>query len=310
MPALRKRMELWAGTGMLKVLRALARWCPDRLVAPMGGGVGWLIWTLSRRYRNVALKNLRAVYGGQKDEREIQALARAVFRHWGQAAVECFWGERLKSDKLDKLFDVDHIERLDQALARGKGVLFVTAHFGNFDIMARWLANRGYKVTVIARDSDDPAQTGIVNEEREGAGYQVLSKTEPAGRMIEALRANRILGILPDQNTIEKPVFVPFFGRLASVAPGVAVLAMRTDCTVLPGFGVRIRGGRFRLELLPPLETPKEGGFHERLCAISADFTRVIEEEIRKYPEQWLWFHDRWRKRPPEEEQAGGQNVR
>lgn len=296
-----KAVEARGGMAALRGLNAVAVHCPYPMVAPLGRALGRMIHRTSSRYRNVALKNLRFVYENEKTDEQIRDLARQVFEHFGQVAVEFFWLQRVRKKKLLSLVDLRQGQYLDKALEAGTGALVITAHYGNWELLGRVLVASGYPLTVVARDSDDPTQAGFINGIRQRGGLGIISRGEPASRLLEALKENQLLGILPDQNTIESPVFVPFFGKLASTAPGVALLALRTGCPVIPGFAVR-EGRRWRLEAEDPVELPTEGRLMDRILKVTADYSKVIEEQIRRRPEQWLWFHDRWRRRPEEGE--------
>lgn len=267
----------------------------------MGRALGRFVWRVSRRYRQVALKNLGLAFGEHSSQEELESLAKRVLEHFGQVAVEFFWLRRQSPETIRSLAPAFDEEALKAALGGGRGAVVITGHFGNWEYLGMRLVAEGYPLTVVARDSDNPTQAAYINDVRRRGGFGTISKQEPASLMLKTLSANELLGVLPDQNTIYNPVFVPFFGKMASVAPGVALLALRARCPVIPGFAVRTAHG-FRIEMKQPLDIPDSGSLDERIWQVSADFTRVIEEQIRQYPEQWLWFHDRWRKRPPEEE--------
>ncbi|MEI6914641.1 MAG: lysophospholipid acyltransferase family protein [Armatimonadota bacterium] len=292
-----KKLEKLVGTGLMKLFGAVAYRVHDEDVALLGQSLGRLIWKISRRYRQVALKNLTFVYEHEKTPEEIEALARRVFEHFGQVAVEFFWLRRKTHQQILALIDMPDEHKLNDLYAKGKGVIIISAHFGNWEAMGLRLVASGHRCAVVARDCDDPTQAEHINRVRRQGGFGTISKQEPASRMFEILARNELLGILPDQNTVDKPVFVPFFGKLASAAPGVSLLALRAGAPVIPGFAVRHKG-RFHVELYPPIEIPTQGDLTQRIAQITADYTSVIEQQIRKYPEQWLWFHDRWRRQP------------
>ena len=296
-------IEQTLGTAALRAIGAAAGRCPERALKPFGIALGRSVWRLSARYRNVALKNLRFVYESVKTEEEIQDLARRVFEHFGRVAVEFFWGYRAPEEKIRSLVRLDGREAIPEALAQGRGLIVITAHFGNWELLARRAACEGFPLSVVARDCNDPRLAAYVNGLRSRGGVSVISKDEPASRMLQVLKDNEMLAILPDQNTIIKPVFVPFFGRMASAAQGVALLALRARCPLLPAFAVRDDEG-WHTETWPLLMAPQEGTMSEKILKITADFTQIIELQIRKYPEQWLWFHDRWRRRPGKGEGA------
>lgn len=294
-------IEQTLGTAALRTIGAAAGRCHERVLRPFGIALGRSVWRLSARYRNVALKNLRFVYESEKTEEEIQDLAQRVFEHFGRAAVEFFWSYRAPEEKIRSLVRLDGLEAVPEAAAHGRGLIIITAHFGNWELLARRVACEGFPLSVVVRDCDDPRLAAYMNRLRSRSGISVISKDEPASRLLQVLKDNEMLGILPDQNTMTKPIFVPFFGRMASAAKGAALLALRARCPLLPAFAVRDDGG-WHTETWPLLMVPQEGTMSEKILKITADFTRIIELQIRKYPEQWLWFHDRWRRRPGEGE--------
>ncbi len=299
------RLEAGAGLVALRGLNAVARRCPEAWLEPLGRSLGRLIFRASRRYRGVALKNLQAVFGAERSPAEIQDLARSVFEHFGRVALEFFWLQRARAERLDELvvFPEEVRQSLQDLRERGRGGILISAHFGNWELLGRILTARGFPLSVVARDSDDPLQAGFVNSIRARGGMGIISRGEPASRMLEVLRRNEFLGILPDQNTVSDPVFVPFFGRLASAAPGVALLAIRSGSPVVPGFVTRTPGG-WRVDTYPEVPVPDSGPLKERILQVTAAYTAVIEEQIRRHPEQWLWFHDRWRRRPDDERET------
>ncbi len=296
------KVESLAGTAALRAFGAAAARAPERRVKPLGRAVGRLVWRLSARHRRIALKNLRNVYGHEKSESELQDLARRVFEHFGQVAVEFFWLRHQSQETIRLLAPELDDSVLNQAYQEGRGAVVITGHFGNWEYLGMRLVANGHPLTVVARDSDSAAQATYINGIRKRGGFGAISKDEPASLMLKTLARNELLGILPDQNTIDKPIFVPFFGRLASTAPGVALLALRARCPVIPGFAVRTPEG-FRIEIMPPLDIPQSGTLDERIWQVTAGYTSVIEKQIRRHPEQWLWFHDRWRRRPSNEDE-------
>ena len=209
-----------------------------------GNTLGSIFYTVSKRYRNVALKNLRDVYGGSMTEAEIRSTAKQVFKHFSRGAVEFFYLLSLNRDQVDAMIDVEGQEHIDSALAEGNGCIVVTAHYGNWELLARKMVIRGYVANVIARDSDDPGITGIATRIRESGGYRVFDKDQPIIGAFRCLKNNEVLGILPDQNESEG-IFVDFFGRPAATAVGTAVLSLKSGAPIVPAFAPRI-GERYR----------------------------------------------------------------
>lgn len=251
----------------------------------------------SKRYRTVALKNLRAAYGHEKSESEIRAMAREVFRHFARESLVFFHLLSLSRDEINALIDVEGIEHLDNALREGKGCVVITAHYGNWELLARKMALLGYIINVIARDSDDPGMTGIATRIRENGGYRVFDRDQPMIGAFRCLKNNEILGILPDQNE-SGGVFVDFFGRPAATAVGPAVLSLRSGAPIVPMFAFRKPDGRYQAIAYPRIEFTPTGDRDKDVRDLTALITAAIEREVRRNPTQWLWLHDRWKLLP------------
>jgi KDO2-lipid IV(A) lauroyltransferase len=270
----------------------------------LGNSLGIFFFGISRRYRMGAIKNLRNAFGDQKTEAEIQKIAKDVFKHFMRGAFEFFYLLSLTRDQIDAMIDMAGKEHLDEALVRGKGCIIVTAHYGNWELLARKLVILGYNVNVIARDSDDPGMTGITQRIRESGGYKVFDRDQPIIGAFRALKNNEILGILPDQNHIDG-IFVPFFGRLVATTVGPAVLSLKSGAPIVPVFAPRVENGNYRATVLPMIEFEPSGDEDKDKLELMTLVNKAIEDEVRRNPSQWLWMHDRW-KLSPEAGKNGG----
>lgn len=266
-------------------------------VRAIGNTLGSLFYTVSSRYRNVALRNLRAAFGDQKSEAEIRKVAKSVFRHFARGAVEFFFLLSLSREQIDAMIDLEGVEHLDAALEQGNGCIVITAHYGNWELLARKLVIKGYKANVIARDSDDPGMTGIATRIRESGGYRVFDKDQPLIGAMRALRKNEVLGILPDQNE-SNGIFVDFFGRPVATATGPAVFALRSGAPLVPMFAPRMPDGRYKATVYPRIEFVPTGDEEKDIQDLTALINQAIEREVRSNPGQWLWLHDRWKMSP------------
>lgn len=272
----------------------------------IGHTLGSLFYRVSRRYRGVALRNLRAAYGDQKTEQEIETMAKNVFRHFARGAVEFFYLLSAKRESVDKMIDVEGVENIDLALKEGKGCIMITAHYGNWELLARKLVMLGYKGSVIARDSDDPGMTGMGRRMRESGGYKVFDRDQPLLGAFRSLRKNELLGILPDQNESAGGIFVDFFSRQASTATGPAIFALRSGAPLVPMFAPRMPDGRYKAIVYPRIDFTPSGDEEKDIYDLTVLINQAIEREVRRYPEQWLWLHDRWKltsKAPPRDPQ-------
>lgn len=289
---------------LIKFIGRVTFWCMQRtagLLRPwsvkfLGNILGSLFYATSRRYRSVALKNLRAAFGQEKSEKEIESIARQVFRHFTRGGFEFFHLLSLGKEQINSLIDVQGVEHLDNALAEGRGCIVITAHYGNWELLARKLAISGYKVNVIARDSDDPGMTGITTRIRESSGYRVFDKDQPIIGAFRALKNNEALGILPDQNESEG-IFVDFFSRPVATAVGPAVLSLKSGAPIVPVFAPRV-GDKYVATVYPRIEFEPSGDEKKDIHDLMTLVNSAIEKEVRSNPSQWLWLHDRWKLTP------------
>ncbi len=295
---MKKRLWLALVRCVFQGLLATFRWMPWRMTQALGDGLGDLAWRATPRYRNIADKNLLIAFGDALSEAERRTLIRRTFRSFGRATTEFFraptltraalW-ERVKSD-------VD-MEPARALLARGRGLLVVTAHFGHWELLARRSIVKEVSLLVVARESEDKKLNQLVDGLRGEGGYRVHPRGTSPRALLKQLRANGVVAILPDQKS--EDIFVPFFGRLAGTTAGPAVLALKTGAPILPMFCPRQPDGTYRVEFGAEIDTTPTGDADADTHRIMTDVNRAIEDVIRRYPEQWLWLHDRWRVPPP-----------
>lgn len=295
-----KRVSGFAGRVALLALHQLAKRVPLPVLYRIGERLGRLAYRLSRRYRTVAERNLRMAYGDSLSGEQRRQLAQQVFVHFAKSLVEFLVGDGLSPDDLRRMVTLVGEEHLQWCLQQGKGTLIITAHYGNWEIAARYLTQcKGHVLNVVARDADDSATTVLVNRIRELGGYRVIPRGQAARAVLQALKRNELVALLPDQNAGD--VFVPFFGRLAGTVAGPALLALRSGAPLLPAFCTRQPDNTYLFEMLPPLVVQPSGDKERDVTETMARITALIEQQIRKHPSQWLWLHNRWKTRPPEE---------
>jgi KDO2-lipid IV(A) lauroyltransferase len=188
---------------------------------------------------------------------------------------------------------------LDAALARKRGVVFVSGHVGNWELLARRVSLAGYPAQTIAKETTDPRLTALVERFRASGKLKSLWRGQDgaAKAMLRALRAGEILGMLIDQDTKVQSVFVPFFGAPAATPRAAADLALRTGAAVVMGFCQRQTTGRYALSM-KELAVPSSGDREADALALTAAMTADIESAVRRAPEQWVWMHRRWKTQP------------
>ena len=261
----------------------------------LGKGLGWLLYQCLGRYRRVALKNLGLVYA-DRSERERVQMARAVFRHFGEMAAEFIKLPQLSREQVDALVAVEGEEHLASALGGGTGAFIVTGHFGNWEFLARWITTHGYKLNVVARDARDPAATKLMTEVRQGSGATVLYRGNSARGVLQSLKRNEYVALLPDQNAGD--VFVPFFGVHTGTVDGPAILHLKTGAPLVFSWCWRTPDDRFHIKFEPPVVVTPTADKAADVRAVMTMINARLEARIRQNPTQWLWLHDRWKATP------------
>ena len=243
----------------------------------------------------------------EKTESERRAIYAGVCRHQALNMMELMRYVGGREAELSANLEVGGEEIVRAALARGKGVLVLIAHFGNYALLALEVPKLfGYPLSVIAKPLRNEALNGLWWEMQRKAGVNGIPARNAYRASVRALRNNELVGFMLDQNRPNpQGVYVDFFGRPASTTPGLAFMAAQTGAPVVPVFMRRLPDGRQRVEARPLLEPPPDRK-EETILAHTAAYTKIIEAEIRLHPEQWLWFHKRWKSRPPEADAPAG----
>jgi Kdo2-lipid IVA lauroyltransferase/acyltransferase len=286
------------GLGLFLPLGWLLGHLPASLGLWVGARIGDLLWMMLPGRRAVALDNLARAFGHERSQAEIRRLGRRSFQHLGMNLVEaCVFFFRPPSVLLSRV-DLGSPEPVQAAVALGKGVLALTAHYGNWELLAAINALSAYPVSVVMRPLDDPVVNWLIERFRRRSGVELIAKRQALPAMRDALRQGRIVGVLLDQNASRaEGVFVPFFGIPASTSRALAVLSLHTGAPVVPIFIRRGEGGRHHVAAEPAIPAPET----RDVIAYTAAFNRSIEAAIRRAPEQWFWIHRRWKTEPQSE---------
>lgn len=265
---------------------------------------------LSKKHFHIVEKNLKIAFPDNSPE-QTAMLRDAVYHHFSSIFVEIIYMFVKKNpEKILKRIDVHNIEVLGKALEKKKGVILFSAHFGNWEL-APLLLSRYLNMPIgsIAREMDNPLVESVVKKFREHMGSTIIYKHNAARTMLKMLDANRVIFLLIDQNTIDREaVFVDFFGQRVGAVPSVSQLYLKKDIPVIPLF-LHYEEDRIVLELLDELQFDRTGDHKNDVRGVTQLCMNIIEENIRKNPEQWFWFHDRWKNREKNKKE-GPQNTR
>jgi len=247
------------------------------------------------KHRLIALHNLRCAFP-EKDMEELIRIAKGVYRNLAITAAEFFDLPSITKENLHEWVELEGLEYFEAGIAQGKGLLTIIAHFGNWELMpvtGPLFLKSSY---IVYRPLDSPVLDNIVEHVRTINGNVMVPKGGSGKRIMTLLKENQCIGILSDQNvSAREGVFVDFFGRPACTGAGLAVLALRSGAPVLPMFMARQKSGKYKFILKPLVEISRTGDYEKDLLENTQRFTKVVEEVVREYPDQWFWIHQRWK---------------
>jgi KDO2-lipid IV(A) lauroyltransferase len=297
-----KNLSYFAGWLGLSGCSLIVKLIPARYLYGFARNIGFLGYHLVAKQRNIALESLRLAFGGEKSEAEIKKIAEDCVVLIAKGAIELlFLMDR--PALLKQRVKLVGKENLDNALARGNGVILVSAHFGNFPLLMAKLSLEGYKAAGIMRQMKDPRVEKMFLSKRDRLGIRTIYSQPRAtcvNNTISALRANEIVFIPIDQNFGTGGVFVDFFGQKAATATGPVVLAQRTRASLIPCFIVRQQDDTHQIIFEPQMHLEEGKSPEETITMNIQKLTNIIESYIRKYPAEWGWVHRRWKSKMKE----------
>jgi KDO2-lipid IV(A) lauroyltransferase len=292
---MRQRLEYGLAWILIKLIGSL----PRPLARAAGITLAYIVYVLHVRLRRVGMRNLALAFP-EKSKRERRRILRGEFRSLGRQAAEVSLFPKYTVKNVTQTVVYDGFENYERAFARGKGVLFLTGHLGAWELSAFAHSLQGHPLNVLMRPLDNVYLDNLTRRYRTMHGNKMLDKDASPRAMLAAMKAGEVVGILMDTNmTPPQGVFVDFFGIPACTAIGLARIALRTDAAVVPGFTIWdpvLR--KYRLRFDPAVELVRTGDDDADALTNTARFTKIIEDYARRYPDQWLWVHRRWKTRP------------
>jgi len=291
----RERLEYALVWPCIKLLGLLRR----PVSRAIGIAIALAVYHFHPRLRVVGMHNLALAFPGMPvDER--RRILRGEFVSLGRQLAEVCLFPTYTRKNVSQVVAYDGLENYEHAYARGKGVLFLTGHLGAWELSAFAHSLQGHPLWVVMRPLDNRYLNTLLERYRTMYGNRTVSKDDFVRGLLAAMRAGEAVGILMDTNmTPPQGVFVDFFGIPACTASGLARIALRTDAAVVPGFTIWDRvTGKYTLRFDPALPLIRTADEQADIVANTACFTSVIEDYVRRYPDQWLWIHRRWKTRP------------
>ncbi|HEX7416138.1 MAG TPA: lysophospholipid acyltransferase family protein [Smithellaceae bacterium] len=290
---------------MIKIALILLKYIPLSLRKMIAYLLARFAYWLSLKHRLIALHNLSRSFPEKKLE-EIVKIAKKSYQNFSFVAAEFFDIPYLNKDNLHQWITLEGLENYTEACKEGKGVLIFGAHFGNWEIGNAALAIMTQPFIFVYRIFDSPLIESVVTGVRASYGNVSLSKENAMRPTIRLLKKGITINLLIDQNASwQEGVFVDFFGRKACTTSGLSLLAMHSGAPVLPAFTRSLPDGKYLLEIGKKVKIIHSGNRDNDVLINTQNFTKIIEEQIRKYPEQWFWVHQRWKTKLSQVKQRG-----
>jgi KDO2-lipid IV(A) lauroyltransferase len=296
---LKRSVKYSAIIGLINVVLFKVKIMPWKWTSYLCAQLGVLGFYLVKKERLKTIKNLTIAYGKEKSDAEIYKMAKDVFYNLGRGAAEL--GIKLNTDTEEKYFknvEVVGIEHARKAVERGKGIIMIIPHLGCWEALPKAWTVLGVRGGAVGKPLKNERLNNWVLKNREFNGFKVLPRGSSYKTILQFIKQNNSLGMLIDQDTNVKGVFVDFYGRPAYTPIGAAMLALDTDATVLTSFYVRTTGNKFKLICSEPIEIIRTGDRKEEVQLNTELYQKAIEEQIKRYPTQWVWMHERWKTTP------------
>ena len=289
------------------LLYKFGQFCVNHLPVEMSYWIGRFLsglqYWFSPRDRHAVKSNLRVILntgGRPEEEGRVAATAIKVFENFGQYLVEFFrMGKNLDAEFIRKNVDIHNLATIDAMLKRGKGVILLTAHLGNWELGGVVLSKLGYPIVAIALPHKERPVNDLFNLQRESHGVTIIPTSIAIRRCLEALKENKLVALLADRDFTQHGEEMDFLSRRAMIPKGAAVFALKTGAAIVPTFLTRNNDNRFTLLIGDPILPPwadEQMKDQDALVTIMRKYSRVIERKIREYPDQWLMFREFWSK--------------
>lgn len=267
----------------------------------LGGLLGSLGYWLFPKDRKTSIENLQSALGTELGAGELKRISRESFRNVGECAVDVFRHRKLGGEGIRKLVTIEGLEYFDLAYRQGRGLVAVTGHVSNFELIAAFFCALGYKVSVIGRKIYYQPLNRLLIENRQVMGMKNIDSEASPREFIRHLKEGRGIGVLIDQDSRRyRGVFVDFFGKEAYTPVGPFAVARRTGSPVIPMAIFRNPDYTYTLKVGPAIAFPDTGDRERDTILVVQSCTHFLEKTIRAHPEQWVWMHRRWRTRPGE----------
>ena len=290
-PKIKHKVEYWITSFLGTVLRVL----PYRCALSVGSFLGILAFDVFRVRRKVTLVNLKNSLGDQKNIGELRKIGRRAYINIGKSVVEYSLFPSLNNEKISGMVKFEGTENFDEAIKRGKGAIVVAGHFGSWELMGAATSQSGYPVDFLVGEQHNILVDNLMNDYRKCMGIGIIKMGAAAKGIIKALKNNRFVAMLSDQDAGEDGTVVQFLNRPASTPKGPAAFALKMNAPIVMGFIIRGDDKRQKIVITEPIFIQKSKNKEDDIRNLTQAYTSVLEEYVRRYPDHWFWPHRRWK---------------
>jgi len=295
-----KRLRKDSAYILIKLVVGFFRILPRKAALMIGSFLGRIAPYFVPKERRLAEKHLTMAFGNEKDNQEIRRLSRDIFRFLALNFVDMVRLNTMTTEEIERICIVHNIEFMQEAHSKGKGIIALSGHMGCWELMGSWLTTIGIKPYALARRLYDPRLERLLVDNRERGGMTVISRGENTREILRAFKQGHLVGMLVDQDTDIRGIFVDFFGQPAHTASAPALLSLRYGVPIVPLFIYRDNNHNHHICVGEPLGIEPTGDMEHDIELLTASAAKVTENFIREHPEQWVWFHQRWKTKPPQ----------
>ncbi|MGA9364297.1 MAG: lysophospholipid acyltransferase family protein [Bacteroidota bacterium] len=273
----------------------LVRLMPLRLAQSFGDNVGSLAYLIAWRRRTIAIDNLTHAFP-EKNRDEIKRIALGAFRNYAISISELLWFPRLTPERLRKFVRVLDVDLAEKMYSRGKGIVYISGHFGNWELTALAAAHfTGYPATIIVQNQRNRLVDKVINGYRCIWGNSIVPMESSVREVLRQLSQGKTVAMLADQSAPMEGLFVPYFGRPAATHQGPAIFSLRTGAPIVMGLLIRKEKGKYELIFVEVRTDDLKEYNDENVAELTRRHVALLEKYVRMYPDQWLWMHRRWK---------------
>ena len=285
---------------LLEFLRTLVLLFPRRMNYAIGHGLGFSIFWVLGKERAKSIKHLQMAFP-EKTERQCRQIAQRAFINLAKTSMDLLYFPKLTRARMEQLVRHDGTDKLDRALARGQGVLALTGHLGNWELLASYFRFLGYPGSLLGRRIYYEKFNEVLVKLRSSGLVTTIYRDESPRKVLAALKANHVIGISADQDIDSlEGIFVPFFGKPAWTPTGPAKLAHASGAAIVPAFMIH-EGDQYHLYLEDAIVPDPNMSKEEAVQKMTEAWSQVVEKYVRRFPDQWVWMHNRWKTAPQAE---------